>query len=238
MQLNILSAGAAQGVVMELATQFEAETGVGIKGAFGAVGAMRDKLLAGEACDLIILTRAQIAELAVHDRVLSDTAADLGTVRTGVAVRAGEPLPAISTPDDLRAALLAAEGIYFPDAIKSTAGIHFAKVIDSLGIRDEVESRLRTFPNGATAMRAMVSECAFEKNSPLIGCTQVTEINNTPGAVLVGVLPREFELATVYSVGVCAKASSMALARRFADMLTNDASIALRTKHGYELSSI
>ena len=238
MQLNILSAGAAQGVVMALAAQLKAETGAAINGTFGAVGAMRDKLLAGEACDLIILTQAQIAELSVHGQVLSNTAADLGTVRTGVAVRAGEPLPAISTPDELRAALLAAEGIYFPDAIKSTAGIHFAKVIDSLGIRDEVESRLRTFPNGATAMRAMVNECAFEENSHLIGCTQVTEINNTPGAVLVGVLPREFELATVYSVGVCANAASMAVARRFVDMLTNDASIALRTKHGYEFSTL
>ena len=238
MQLNILSAGAAQGVVMALAAQLKAETGAAINGTFGAVGAMRDKLLAGEACDLIILTQAQIAELSVHGQVLSNTAADLGTVRTGVAVRAGEPLPAISTPDDLRAALLAAEGIYFPDAIKSTAGIHFAKVIDSLGIRDEVESRLRTFPNGATAMQAMMNECAFEENSHLIGCTQVTEINNTPGVVLVGALPREFELATVYSVGVCANTASMAVARRFVDMLTNDASIALRTKHGYEFSTL
>ena len=238
MQLNILSAGAAQGVVMALAAQLKAETGAAINGTFGAVGAMRDKLLAGEACDLIILTQAQIAELSVHGQVLSNTAADLGTVRTGVAVRAGEPSPAISTPDELRAALLAAEGIYFPDAIKSTAGIHFAKVIDSLGIRDEVESRLRTFPNGATAMRAMVNECAFEENSHLIGCTQVTEINNTPGVVLVGALPREFELATVYSVGVCANTASMAVARRFVDMLTNDASIALRTKHGYEFSTL
>ena len=237
MQLNILSAGAAQGVVMALAAQLKAETGAEIKGTFGAVGAMRDKLLAGEACDLIVLTQAQIAELAVHGHVLSDTAADLGTVRTGVAVRAGDPLPDVSSTASLRAAMLAAEGIYFPDPIKATAGIHFAKVIDSLGIRGDVESRLRTFPNGATAMRAMVNENAFEENSHLIGCTQVTEINNTPGVVLVGVLPKEFELATVYSVSVCAKAASMAVARRFADMLTNDASIELRAKHGYEFSS-
>ena len=110
--------------------------------------------------------------------------------------------------------------------------------LDSLGIRSEVESRLRTFPNGATAIRAMVNENAFEENTHLIGCTQVTEINNTPGAALVGVLPKEFELATVYSVGVCANAPSMAIARRFAAILTNDASLALRAKHGYEFSSI
>lgn len=234
MQLNILSAGAAQGVVMALAAQLKTETGAEIKGTFGAVGAMRDKLLAGEACDLIILTQAQIAELGVHGLVLRDTAADLGTVRTGVAVRTGDPLPAVSTADGLRVALLAAEGIYFPDPLKATAGIHFAKVIDNLGIRSAVESRLRTFPNGATAMRAMVNDNVFEDNCRFIGCTQVTEINNTPGAVLVGVLPKEFQLATVYSVGVCAHAASTEIARRFAGMLTNEASLALRTRSGYE----
>ncbi|HEX9390120.1 MAG TPA: substrate-binding domain-containing protein [Usitatibacteraceae bacterium] len=236
MQLNILSAGAAQGVVMALAAQLKAETGTELKAGFGAVGTIYDRLMAGEPCDLIILTQALIAELAVHGRVLSGTAADLGTVRTGIAVRTGDPLPDVSTAAGLRAALIGSDGIYFPDATKSTAGIHFAKVIDSLGIRHAVATRLRTFPNGATAMRAMVNENAFDLDSHLIGCTQVTEINNTPGAVLAGVLPQEFELATVYSVGVCADAASMAVARRFADMLTNEASIVLRTKHGYEFS--
>ena len=56
MKLAILSGGAAQGLVAALARQFEAETGCGIAGTFGAVGAMRDKLLAGEPADLLILT--------------------------------------------------------------------------------------------------------------------------------------------------------------------------------------
>jgi molybdate transport system substrate-binding protein len=238
MQLNILSAGAAQGVVMALAAQLKAETGAELHSSFGAVGAMRDKLLAGEACDLIILTQAQIAGLVAQGRVLADTAADLGTVRTGIAVRAGDPLPDVGSAAGLRAALLAAEGIYFPDAVKSTAGIHFAKVIDALGIRGEVESRLHTYPNGATAMRAMVNESPFDTSRRLIGCTQVSEINNTAGAVLVDVLPVEFELATVYSLGVCSNTAAAAVARRFAKILSGEGSLALRTRAGYEFSPL
>ena len=60
MRLRILSGGAAQGLVGALAPQFEAETGCEIGGTFGAVGAMRDKLLAGEPADLLILSRALI----------------------------------------------------------------------------------------------------------------------------------------------------------------------------------
>ena len=232
MRLNILSGGAAQSVVNALAGDFRAATGYELACTFSAVGEMKAKLLAGAPADLIILTQALVAELAAGGRVLPDSRADLGRVRTGVAMRAGDPLPDIASAGALRGTLLAAEGIYFPDPHKATAGIHFARVLDSLGIRSEVEPRLRTYPNGATAMRAL----AQAAGARLVGCTQVTEINNTPGVVLAGLLPREFELATVYSAGVCAAAVSPAAARRFIGLLTGEASRALRMNAGFELS--
>ena len=204
MQLKILSAGAAQGVVTGLADEFRARTGYELDCSFGAVGAMKEKLLAGAPADLIILTHALIAGLVAEGKLAPDSSADLGRVRTGVAVRAGDPLPDVSSADALRKTLLAAAGIFFPDPQKATAGIHFAHVLDTLGVRSELEPRLKTYPNGATAMREM----AQSKGERLLGCTQVTEINNTPGVVLVGLLPSEFELATVYSAGVCTGAAS------------------------------
>lgn len=233
MHLNILSGGAAQSVVNGLAGDFQAATGYGLECSFSAVGAMKAKLLAGAPADIVILTRALVAELAADGQVLADSSADLGRVRTGIAVRAGDPLPDIASASALRAALLAAEGVYFPDPQKATAGIHFAGVLDSLGIRGELESRLRTFPNGATAMR----ELAQARGTRLIGCTQVTEINNTPGTILVGLLPPEFELATVYTAAVCTGAASPEAARRFIALLTGAASRALRLKAGFEFET-
>jgi molybdate transport system substrate-binding protein len=233
MQLNILSGGAAQSVVNALAGEFRAATGYELECTFGAVGAMKEKLTAGAPADLVILTQALVAELAAGGRVLPDSRADLGRVRTGVAVRAGDSLPDIASAAALRSALLAAEGIYFPDPQKATAGIHFAGVLDSLGIRAEVAPRLNTYPNGATAMR----ELAQAKGARLLGCTQVTEINNTPGVVLVGLLPREFELATVYSAGVCTDAPAAGAAQRFIELLAGEASRALRTKAGFVIGT-
>ena len=63
MQVTVLSGGAAQGLVGALASRFEAQTGCTIAGTFGAVGAMRDKLLSGTPADLLILTSALIGEL-------------------------------------------------------------------------------------------------------------------------------------------------------------------------------
>lgn len=234
MQLKILSAGAAQGVVTGLADEFRARTGYELDCSFGAVGAMKEKLLAGAPADLIILTRALIAGLVEDGKVAPDSSADLGRVRTGVAVRAGDPLPDVSSPDALRNTLLAAAGIFFPDPQKATAGIHFARVLDTLGVRVELEPRLKTYPNGATAMREM----AQSKGERLVGCTQVTEINNTPGVVLVGLLPSEFELATVYSAGVCSGAASAKAARQFIEFLAGEQSRALRVKAGFELGTV
>ena len=230
MSLTILSGGAAQGLVAAVAPQFKAETGADIDGTFGAVGAMRDKLLAGAPADMLILTASLIAELTQAGRIVAGSAADLGAVATGVAVRVGDPAPAIGDADALRAALRAADGIYFPDPKLATAGIHFAKVLERLGIADEVAGRLRVFPNGAAAMQAL----AEVKNGRPIGCTQATEILNTPGVTLVGPLPRQFELATVYTAGVGARAALPEQARRLAALLSGEAARTVRERVGLE----
>lgn len=221
MRLRILSAGAAQGVVSALAAQ----RGFELEAQFGAVGAMQEKFDAGAPCDLVVLTRPQIDALHAKGRVAM--AADLGRVRTGVAARAGDPRPAIDDRAALRAALLAAQEIHHPDALQATAGIHFAKVLAALGIADSVAARLRPHPNGASAMRALAASSA----ASAIGCTQITEIRNTPGVALVGPLPKEFELATTYASGLC---SADDAPRRFFDLLTGDGSAALRRTVGFE----
>jgi molybdate transport system substrate-binding protein len=230
MQLQVLSGGAAQGLVASLAPQFKAERGCDIVGTFGAVGAMRDKLLAGAAADLLILTAALIAELTRTGHVVAGSAADIGVVRTAIAVRAGDPLPPVGDAVALRAALLMADAIYFPDPTLATAGIHFSKVLDALGIGRDVSMRLRPFPNGAAAMRALAGA---PSESP-IGCTQVTEILATPGVTLVGSLPKEFELATVYTAGVGAHATRPDHARRLAALLAGEVSRAMRERAGFE----
>ena len=229
MKVTILSGGAAKGLVGALSAEFKAQSGCEIDGTFGAVGAMRDKLLSGTAADLLILTRALIDELAAQGHVVAGCAANIGTVLTAVAVRSGEPSPDVGSAAGLRAALLAADGIYFPDPKLATAGIHFAKVIERLGIATEVASRIKTYPNGATAMR----ELAATRGGRPIGCTQVTEILNTPGAQLVAPLPKEFELATVYTAGVCTRAALAEQARALAALLAGDTAGAARQLAGF-----
>jgi molybdate transport system substrate-binding protein len=230
-QVRLLSGGAALGLVEALAPQFRDETGAEIAASFGPVGGMRDRLLAGEPADLVILTQALISELAARGQVLRETVAELGRVRTGIAVKRGDPAPDVSSAQALRAALLQAQEIYYSDPARATAGIHFAKVIDTLGLRDTLAPRLRSHPGGAAAMRAMSRADA----SGLLGCTQVTEIMITPGVTLAGPLPKEFELTTVYAAAVCAGSACVDLARHLAGLLGGELTRSLRARLGFEL---
>jgi molybdate transport system substrate-binding protein len=228
--LHLLCAGAAQGLVKALQERFLAETGAQLQARFGAVGAMKEALLAGEPCDVLVLTQALIDGLVAEGRMAGASVAPLGRVRTGVAVRAGAPWPDVTSAAALKAALLASSGVYVPDTVRSTAGIHIAKVLRELGVEGLLKDRLREFPNGATAMREMA---AASEAAP-IGCTQVTEIRYTPGVELVGLLPTQFELATTYTAAVSAQSAQPALAAAFIALLVGDDSRALRAAGGFE----
>ena len=224
-RLEFLSGGAAHGLVSALAR----EAGIDVGGHFGAVGAMRERFLAGEPCDIVILTHAQVAELCAQERAEPRMSADLGSVATSVAVREADATPEVGNADGLRAALLAADGIYFPDPAKATAGIHFAKVLEQLGIASQVKDRLRVFPNGSTAMAHM----AQAQGRP-IGCTQATEILATQGVKLVAPLPRGLDLSTVYTAAVSRAARDPVGAERFWERLADDAAAAQRARAGFE----
>ena len=229
-EVRLLSGGAAKGLVSQLQDRFSAQTGFAIHGDFGAVGVMRDRLLAGEPCDVVILSQALIDQLARDGHVAPESVTPLGAVKTGVAVKAGQRAPEVGTAAALKSALLAASAIYFPDPQKATAGIHFMKVLKSLGVDEQLASRLRPYPNGATAMREM-AQCS---ESGLIGCTQVTEINYTTGVQLIGLLPQEYELATVYTAAVCTRATQPTAAANLIRLLASREAAGVRASGGFE----
>lgn len=228
--LHLLCAGAVQGLARALQPQLQAETGAALIARYGAVGALKEALLAGEPCDLMVVTDAMVGALVEAGALRAASRTPLGRVRTGIAVPSGMPRPDVSTPEGLRAALLAATAIHFPDPERATAGIHFVKVLRELGIHDAVAARFRTAPSGAIAMRAMGDEAA----PGAIGCTQVTEILYTAGIELVDALPPAFELTTVYSAALAAGAAQPELAARFIALLAGDGARALRSAGGFD----
>jgi molybdate transport system substrate-binding protein len=228
-RLRLLGGGAAHGLVSALAPVFEDAEGLAVAGDFGAVGGMRKRIMEGERPDMAILTSAILDELGERGLVDPASITPIGGVPTSVAVRTGDAAPNIATAEALRAALLAADGIFFPDPELATAGIHFRSVLVALGIHDDVKDQLHTFPNGATAMRALAASAMARP----IGCTQATEIISTPGLTLLGDLPAPHDLTTVYVAGVMAESVRAAAARRFIARLSGADGASVRRICGF-----
>ena len=227
--IRVLGGGAAQGIAATLGPDIEAATGLAVNGDYGPVGGMRDRIVGGEAADLVILSRSLVEALAEQGHVLADSILDIGRVATGIAVRETDPDVQCTTQHELRAALLAADGIFFPDPLQATAGIHFANVMKKLDIHETLSSRFMTFPGGIPAMAALAkSDLAHP-----IGCTQVTEIQGSAGVRLSGLLPPGCDLVTTYTAGVTSRAAHPDAARTMSEILASPEAAPARVAAGF-----
>lgn len=230
--LHILGGTAAQGLIQQLSDSFQDSTGNVIEGDFGAVGFMRDKLLTGAPCDVLILTQSLIEELTVAGRVMPGTARALGLVRAGLAVSSDELPPAVDAPDAFKDALLAARGIHIPDPIKTVVGEHFMSVLNRLGLARQLAPMVHVHASGQAAVEAMAMAMAEEPGH--LACAQVSEILDTPGAQLAGLLPKSYELNILYTAAVAARTQQPQAARYLIDLLAAPSAAELRRAGGFE----
>lgn len=231
--LHVLCAGAAQGLLTRLAEQLRERCGAEVTARFSAVGALRDALLAGEACDVLIVTDAMVQELGAAGHLEMGTRVVLGQVGTGIAVRRDETLPDVRDAAALAQILRAAQAIHFPDPLRSTAGVHFTGVLRRLHLLDTLADRLRTYPNGASAMRAL----AESAGPGHLGCTQISEIKFNVGVQLVASLPRDLELSTTYTAVVATKAVQPVAGRALVSLLGEPSLASVRAACGIEPAS-
>ena len=230
--LNIISAGAAQAVVTQIAEKFQRESGNLINAAYGAVGAMKERVVSGEPADVIVLTATLIDELVQQGLVVPGSRVDLGKVGTGVAVRAGTPLPDVRDARVLCGNMLAATKIVCPDPAVATAGKVVLQALGELGITDQVKPRLQYFPNGHAAMMHLAQSTGMLE----MGITQITEIVANQGVTLAGPLPAELQNIAVYSVGLAARSAHPERSREFIRRLTGFNAQAVLSAAGFDIS--
>jgi molybdate transport system substrate-binding protein len=229
-ELNVLAAGAVEAVVRDMVGTFEKESSHKVTLTYAPVGALRDKIYAGEPADLTIVTPVIIDQLLEKKLVRAGTRTDLGRIGGGIAVRKGAPRPAIGTPEELKKALLAAKEIYHADPKIATAGAYFFSVADRLGIGEEVRKKGRTAGGGKPSMELMAKSTA-----EAIGLTQISEILSVPEVELVGPYPGDLQLMTTYTGILLERTQQADAAQAFLRFLTSPAVQARFQKQGYEM---
>ena len=216
--LKVLSAGAVKSALVDMIGQY-AQTGGSVVGAIAQdympVGPLMKQLADGAKPDVVVLSEETMVDAVAKGFVQRDSVRTIGRVGIGVAVRQGAPQPDISTPDALKAALLAAKSIVYIDPTRGTSGRHFASVIERLGIAEQLKPKT-TLGSGGYIVEP-VGRGEIE-----LGIHQITEILPVPGVTLVGPLPEAVQKITVYVAGIGAGAPNSAGAKALIEAVTGE----------------
>ena len=212
-ELKVMSTVALTPTLDELAPKFEA-SGNHLTIVYSTIANLKKKIDAGETADVFILSHPVLDDLQNQGKVAKGSIVDLGTSYVAVGVRAGAPLPDISTAEKLKAALLATKSISYADPAKGGAsGIHMAKVIDRLGLTEEMKPKTMLVPGAESGELVAKGEAEM-------AVAQASEIAAVPGTQVVGPLPGDLGSKITFSAGIGSTAKDPAAAKMLIELLT------------------
>ncbi len=216
-EVTVMSGGAVRSGFTDAASGWEKASGNKVSAAFAPAGDLRKKIAAGERADILIIPPENFAALEKEGAIDPATRRDLAAVAMGAAVKQGAPVPDISTPDKLKATLLAARSVTYMDPERGTSGKHFDEsVLARLGVRDEVRAKAKLGEGGYIAEKVASGEVE-------IAFHNMTEILPVKGITVVGLLPSELQKTTVYSGVVMKGARNPREAQALLDYLASAA---------------
>ena len=209
---------------VELVPQFEKQSGHKVVTDWVGMVDIKKRVLAGELVDLVVGSAAAVDEL-IQARKLAPGRVDLAKSGVAVAVRAGAARPDIGSGEALKRSLLAAKSI---GCSSGPSGVHLAELFKRMGIAEQVKAKILQTPPG-TAVGPLIARGEVE-----IGFQQLSELLPTKGIDILGPLPAEVQLITVFSAGTHAGARQPEAAKAWTRFLTSPAAAPVIRKKGLE----
>ncbi len=227
--MRVFSAIAVQGVVEPLIPAFEKAHGCTLDVTWATAPLLLKRLQAGERADALILNRATTDTLLATGGIVAGSDVVIASSATAIAVKAGAPKPDISTPEALKRALLEARAISYTDpAAGGASGIYFAKLLERLGIADAINAKTRfPPPSGYAGMFLPTGEAD-------LAVQQVPELLHVPGVEIVGPLPGDLHMVTVFVAGIPSDSAQPVLAAALIESLRTPEAKALFRAKGLE----
>jgi molybdate transport system substrate-binding protein len=227
-EIKLLTAGAMRAVVVALLPEFEKQTGHKVTIDNATAGTLKKRIEDGEAFDVAIITPAVVDDLAGAGKIVAGSRIDLAKVGMGVAVKEGAALPDIGSVDAFKRMLIAAKSVaYIDPKAGGSSGIYFDKLLDRLGIGDQVRPKAKLKQGGYVAELVASGEAE-------VAVHQISEIVPVKGAVLVGPLPAEVQNFTTYAAGLAAAARDAAAAKALIAFLSSPAAVPVLKTRGME----
>jgi molybdate transport system substrate-binding protein len=222
--IDVLSTLALRGVLVEIADEFRLLTGLSFAATYKSTNMALNLIAQGATADMTIITREAIDRLVKDGIVADGSTADLAQSGVGIAVRAGAPKPDIGTVAALRRTLLATKSIAFSRL--GASGIHFAQVIERLGIADEVRRK-------AHISDSYVGEVTARGEAEM-AVQQISELMPVAGIDIVGPLPDEVQKISVFAAGIFRAARNPGSAEKLIAYLAEPRLAPLLVRKGLE----
>lgn len=222
--LKMMSSMATRELLAELAARYQQQHGVAVHAeAAGGVDVAR-RIAAGESCDVVVLASGAIDKLIADGAVLAPRR-DLVRSGVAIAVRAGAAAASVATPEQVRAAVLAAPSISYSTG---PSGVYLEKLFKHWEILDEIRPRIVVPPPGVP-VGSLVAD-----GRVALGFQQLSELMNLPGIHVLGPLPDAIQTMTVFSGGACASGTQHEAARALLEFLSSPAMASIKQRHGME----
>jgi molybdate transport system substrate-binding protein len=223
-EIQLFASGAARRSLEEIVPQFERASGHKLVIQYELPPALVRKVDAGEPFDVLILSY-DVEGLIKQGKLAEGSRVALGRIGVGVAVRRGDPKPEFGSVEAFKKSLLDAKS--FATSGDGSSGRHVTRLIERLGIAEQVKHKIKTGPSGTTAKLLSAGEVDFVVSGlpPLLGPTNIEWL---------GYLPEELNEWLVFSGGINVKAKEPGAGRAFLNFLTTAPAAAVFKANGLE----
>ena len=211
-EIKVLSSAAFRQVMGDLGPKFERTTGHKLAITFGNLGAIVKRVQGGETADVVIIPRQGIDGFVKDGKAVASDVTALARAGMGVFVRKGASRPDISSPEALKRTLLAANSITYANPAETAAGIQVAKVLDRLGIAEEMKSKT-VFPKSGP-VGILVANGEVE-----IGVHHLVQVIRIAGIEIIGPLPGDLQVFDVFAAAIMAGAKDAEASKALVNFL-------------------
>ena len=217
--LKVLSAGAVKRGVSQIAAAFERESGNKVTIEFATAPEIRQRVAAGETADVIVAPPAVMDDIAKQGKIVTESRAFVGRSRMGVVVHAKAAAPGLGDTAAFKRALLGATAVVHN---KASSGIYAAKLLEKLGLKEALGSKIVVVETGAAIMETVAA-----RPPGAIGLAQISEvmvmIDKGCAVKLAAPLPDEIQNVTSYDAAATSASKAPDAARALARNLTSEA---------------
>jgi molybdate transport system substrate-binding protein len=191
--IKVLTGGAFKPVLTDMLPEFEKQTGHKVTVVNDTAGMLSQRIMTGEAFDIVILPLANLDQLSAEGKVIDDSMTPFGKVGVGVAVALSAPQPNIGSTEGLRHTLLDARTVaYIDPAMGGTSGIYVARLFQQLGIASQMQAKSILVHDGLAGQ-------AVARGQAEIALQQASELRLVPSVKFAGLLPEAVQNWTVYT---------------------------------------